>query len=91
MTYIGKINNATITLAITTSPRGSSFLLGSSSKSASTNGERAFEVEYTFLGVSGHTWNQIIDRAGNWVTINTDAGGSGNSPFSSSAYWANLP
>jgi hypothetical protein len=92
MSYIGTINNATITLENHNFTAGQFLFAGfSSSKSASTNGERAFEVEYTFLGVSGHTWNQIIDRAGNWVTINTDAGGSGNSPFSSSAYWANLP
>jgi hypothetical protein len=92
MTYIGKINTSAIALGNHSFAAGE-FLFGgfSCSTSANTTGERTFEVEYSFLGVSGHTWNQILNRESSWVAINTAADGSGTSPFQSANFWANLP
>jgi hypothetical protein len=93
MAYIGTVNTtANITLGNHTFNTGELLFSGlTSSTSSNTTGERTFEVEYSFLGVSGRTWNQILNREGNWVTINTASDSSGNFPFRYTSFWVSLP
>jgi hypothetical protein len=90
--YVGKVNTSAVSIGNHSFTAGQFLFAGmSGSASADTAGTRNFEVEYTLLGAHGHTWNQLLDRGLAWVTINTAAGGGGNSPFGSADYWTALP
>jgi hypothetical protein len=90
--YLGKLNSVAVTLGNQEYAAGE--LLFNAWDFAPTNdggGARTWEIVYTLLGVGGHTWNQVIDRDGQWVTINTETDLSGEYPFESADWWNNLP
>lgn len=44
-------------------------------------GNQVCDWTQVYLGRVGATWNQVQDRAGDWVEVNSSADGSGDAPF----------
>jgi|GEM_PF-4945693 len=46
-------------------------------------GNPVMDINYTFLGRTVAGWNQVQDRTGAWVAVNSKADGTGDPPFPS--------
>jgi hypothetical protein len=92
MQYVGKVNSTTVRIGNRIYAIGELLFNGFDHKpTADGAASRTFELVYSILGVAGHTWNQVIDRDGQWITINTETDLSGEYPFESADWWNNLP